>query len=469
MNVVKQMRHSTRALLHTSTKRATNEAGTRTVNIAEQAQQTQQTNKLQTNNSSTNKLRNHGSVFDKISPKTTVRFTVPDSTGSLSSALHWFHVCGISMSRLESRPSKRSNDYDFYVDFTASDSQVTQLVTALKQHVSRDVHVLEGRKVAWFPRRAKDLDLVANEILDAGEDLQSDHPGFHDAEYRSRRAMIAQRALSYKIGESIPAIEYTANEQATWTAIWDKLMPLIDAHACNEYTRLLPLLMENCGYSRTNIPQIGDISDFLKDCTGFTIRPVAGLLSARNFLYGLAFRVFFSTQYLRHHSRPLYTPEPDLVHELMGHAPLFADRSFADFSQAIGLASIGATDEQITALSRCYWFTVEFGLCLQNGERKAYGAGLLSSFGELEYSMSDKPKIRPFDPFHASQQSYPITEYQPIYYQASSFEDAKQKMTEFSESFARPFNVRYNPYSQSIEVDSNIRVDALNGNDTIES
>lgn len=415
------------------------------------------------------KTRSHESVFDKISPKTTVRFTVSDSAGSLSSALHWFHVYGISMSRLESRPSKRSNDYDFYVDFTASDSQVSQLVAALKQHVSRDVHVLEGRKVAWFPRRAKDLDLVANEILDAGDDLQSDHPGFHDAEYRARRAMIAQRALSYKIGESIPAIEYTANEKATWTAIWDKLMPLIDSHACNEYARLLPLLMENCGYSRTNIPQIGDISDFLKDCTGFTIRPVAGLLSARNFLYGLAFRVFFSTQYLRHHSRPLYTPEPDLVHELMGHAPLFADRSFADFSQAIGLAAIGATDEQITALSRCYWFTVEFGLCLQNGERKAYGAGLLSSFGELEYSMSDKPKIRPFDPFHAAQQNYPITEYQPIYYQASSFEDAKQKMTEFSESFARPFNVRYNPYSQSIEVDSNIRVNSLNGDDGSDS
>jgi phenylalanine-4-hydroxylase len=75
-----------------------------------------------------------------------------------------------------------------------------------------------------------------------------------------------------------------------------------------------------------------------------------------------------------------------------------------------------------------YWFTIEFGICVQHGNRKAYGAGLLSSFGELEYSLSDKPAVDAFDPAITAVTEYPITKYQPKYFLANSFADAKIKL-----------------------------------------
>eukprot|EP00667_Euglena_gracilis_P032285 EG_transcript_49158 len=132
--------------------------------------------------------------------------------------------------------------------------------------------------------------------------------------------------------------------------MWRRLMELFPTHCCRQYQYNFPLLVEHCGYAEGQIPQLQAISDFLKQRTGFTIRPAGGLLSSRDFLNALAFRVFFSTQYMRHHSKPLYTPEPDVIHELMGHVPMFADEDFAEFSQQIGLASLGASEEDIRRL-----------------------------------------------------------------------------------------------------------------------
>lgn len=258
--------------------------------------------------------------------------------------------------------------------------------------------------------------------------------------------------LTITSGQPIPNIKYTEQEVQTWATVFNTLTKFYPSHACRQHQYVFPLLIQNCGYSDKAIPQLQAISDFLKECTGFTLRPVMGLLSSRDFLNGLAFRVFHSTQYIRHHSKPMYTPEPDVCHELLGHVPLFADPDFAEFSQEIGLASLGASDDDIVKLSTIYWFTVEFGLCRESDSVKAYGAGLLSSFGELEYCLSDKPQRVTFDPAKASETKYPITEYQPLYYVADSFKSATEKVREYAARMHRPFSVRYNPYTETIEV-----------------
>eukprot|EP01133_Synstelium_polycarpum_P014088 gene14088-16610_t len=362
--------------------------------------------------------------------RTTVLFSISDKIGGLQEYLSIIKNHNLNIVRIESRPSKTDKfDYDFFLDI-ASEKKDTQGVDAVIQDLKSkgvDATILTETKkvdaIPWFPRKLADLDLFANKVMEMGSDLSSDHPGATDAVYRERRKEISKIAAEYK-----------------------------QTNACRQHNYVFPLLEQNCGYSENNIPQLQDVSDFLMECTGFRIRPVQGLLSSRDFLAGLAFRVFHATQYIRHDSVPLYTPEPDCCHELLGHVPLYADPDFADFSQEIGLASLGASDEDIIRLSTCYWFTVEFGLCKEGDSVKAFGAGLLSSFGELEYCLSDKPEKRPFNPFETCKTEYPITTYQPVYFVADSFQSAKDKMKEFAESLDKPFSIRYNPYTQGIEI-----------------
>lgn len=109
--------------------------------------------------------------------------------------------------------------------------------------------------------------------------------------------------------------------------------------------------------------------------------------------------------------------------------PLLANPSFAQFSQEIGLASLGAADEDIDKLATLYFFTVEFGLCKQvDGTFKVYGAGLLSSVAELQHAITTAEKIKKFDPEVTIHEECIITSYQNHYYYTDSFDEAKLKM-----------------------------------------
>ncbi|KRZ25104.1 putative phenylalanine-4-hydroxylase 1, partial [Trichinella pseudospiralis] len=411
-------------------------------------------------------------------------FTLKERISELIASLKVFEAHGINIVHIESRPSRsHAGCYEFLIECNAMDKQVKSVFKTLQDMAENvtiqtfgPIHECNGAMISylqvintnnsniiidvvpWFPKKIKDLDLFADRVLTYGSELDADHPGFKDEVYRKRRQLFADIAHNYRHGQPIPRIEYTKEETETWGVIYKELKKLYPTHACREFNHIFPLLEQNCGYSEKSIPQLQDVSDFLKECTGFTVRPVAGLLSSRDFLAGLAFRVFHTTQYIRHSSAPKYTPEPDVCHELLGHVPLFADPNFAQFSQEIGLSSLGAPDEVIQKLATLYWFTVEFGLCEQEGKRKAYGAGLLSSFGELQYCLTDEPEVHPFNPEITATTEYPITSYQPKYFLAQSFENAKEQLIKWASAISRPFNIRYDPYTQRIQILDNTEI-----------
>ncbi|EJW80843.1 hypothetical protein WUBG_08249, partial [Wuchereria bancrofti] len=144
--------------------------------------------------------------------------------------------------------------------------------------------------------------------------------------------------------------------------------------------------------------------------TGFTLRPCGGYLTPRNFLNSLAFRVFCCTQYIRHYTDPHYTPEPDLCHELLGHMAMFLNPTYAQLSQEIGIASLNCSEKDCDALIR------------------VYGAGLLSCFDELQFSVSPDAKIYPFEPNDAIEMEPEVTKFQKGYFYSMTIDEAFHKI-----------------------------------------
>ena len=247
--------------------------------------------------------------------------------------------------------------------------------------------------------------------------LDPDHPGFRDPVYRARRNEIARIALAYRTGDPIPRIDYTAEEHAVWRTVWQKLAPVHERFACQAYKEACQLL----ALDHQHIPQLADVNPALVARTGFRMMPVAGLVASRAFLGQLGRSIFLATQYIRHASRPLYTPEPDVVHELIGHAASLCHPALARLNRMFGQAASRASDEQITVLERLYWYTLEFGLVEEEGAPRAYGSGLLSSFGELG-RFESAAFLKPFDPDEAAGRAYDPTDYQAVLYVVPSLE-----------------------------------------------
>jgi phenylalanine-4-hydroxylase len=263
------------------------------------------------------------------------------------------------------------------------------------------------------------------------EELDLDHPGASDPEYRKRRDYIASLAKRFRETGEITDVEYNDDEQGIWQHVATRLEEHHQKHASPFYLKA----KADLGISTQRIPQLSEMNRRLKELTGFRLAPIEGLVDTRAFLSWLSWRTMLSTQYIRHHSRPEYTPEPDIVHEAIGHIPMFTNPDFADYSQFVGHGARMANDQQLEELGRLYWFTVEFGLVEDKDEIKAYGAGLLSSYGELEHAFSDEVERRPFNLEQVIDHDYTYSDMQPVLYVIPSYAELKEVTRKYIQSF----------------------------------
>ncbi|MFT4008747.1 MAG: phenylalanine 4-monooxygenase [Nocardioidaceae bacterium] len=246
--------------------------------------------------------------------------------------------------------------------------------------------------------------------------LGAGHPGLDDPVYRQRRDLIATAADRWRPGEPVPTIDYTDEEHEVWRIVSEDLLVKHEEYACREY------LDGKAAFDlpTDRVPQLEELSAKLAPLTGFRYRPAAGVVPLRDFYGTLADREFWATQYVRHHSVPLYTPEPDVLHEVVGHGNTLADRRFTRLYEAAGNAARRVRGEDaLRFVSKVFWFTLEFGVVYEGDQLKAYGAGILSSPGEIEEFRG--MTIRPLDITAMGTTDYDITHYQEVLFAAKSW------------------------------------------------
>jgi len=233
--------------------------------------------------------------------------------------------------------------------------------------------------------------------------------------------LIMKSPSSYvaKIPDKDGRIHYSDQEHEMWAALYARQEDAIRGRACDEYQEALTRL----DLPKDRIPQCTDLSERLREFSGWSVTPVPALISFEKFFRLLANRQFPAASFIRRPEDLDYLEEPDIFHEIFGHVPLLTDPRFAAFSQAYGEAGLAASKSDHAMLARLYWFTVEFGLIQKPAGLQVFGAGIVSSPGECIYALEDnRPERRPFDPIDILRTPYRIDIYQTVYFVLNSFE-----------------------------------------------
>jgi phenylalanine-4-hydroxylase len=267
-------------------------------------------------------------------------------------------------------------------------------------------------------------------------ELEPGHPGLGDQQYIERRREVFALCRRHRL-ENLgpPLIQYTPEE----TRIWREVSPKLDELHIQHASRIYLQAKRELGISSKEVPQLRLLSERVRQETGMNLVPAEGALPYRTFYSYIAKRGFPVTQFIRHGSHPEFTPEPDMIHDCLGHVPPLMNQDYAELLTLIGKAVVSTPHgEQVLALKRFSWFSIEFGLIEEEGETKVFGAGILSSTGEIPFSLSDKVEHRPFVTDDVIATDYDPSRMQDLLFIIPSFAFLRREIEQLVRRFGIP-------------------------------
>jgi phenylalanine-4-hydroxylase len=311
--------------------------------------------------------------------------------------------------------------------------------------------------VPWFPLNTSDLDHIGRVWLDLGGNQEREYECYTDQEYMRRKEYIVNQTKGLPFAKPVPRIQYTDEEKRIWKFVYNRLRELHPHVAHSLYLKNITELESLGILSPDFIPQIADLNAHLMQKSRWRVKVISSILSHREFLNTVAHRTFVSTQYLRHPKCIDFSPEPDFIHECLGHIVLWNDPQWCDWVQQLAIASLGATDETLETLGSIYWYTGEVGMAYENGKPKFFGGAVASSYKELtDIKEGNKPFLR----FTVKDLPKKVVYEDPQagYYVGDSLEAMQADIMDFVKSARakQPFDAKWDNESFSFKLDRQV-------------
>jgi phenylalanine-4-hydroxylase len=226
-------------------------------------------------------------------------------------------------------------------------------------------------------------------------------------------------------------LEFTETQHQIWSALFARQTPKVMRHACREYLEGF----ERLQLPADHIPSLDALNARITAPTGWRVtRTPVRYSDAVQWYQAFAQRRFMVTDYMRDWSELDFTPEPDMFHDIFGHLPFMTLPRYTELQEMFAPAFHRADGEQRENIKRLAWYSTEFGLIRENGELRIFGAGLISSSGEMEHTLAGKVPVLPFTIENVLQYDKAIYSFNPALFVFESLDALKEELASYFES-----------------------------------